>query len=114
MAESLEDVPQSLQKRPEFLEQKTLAAAASKNVGNDFLKDGQTDMAINSYTLAIRLDDANHLFYSNRCAAYQALKLWEQAITDAEKVCTVHHRIVQYTIVQCSGAQYGTGQYSTV
>ena len=106
MAESLEDVPQSLQKRPEFLEQKTLAAAASKNVGNDFLKDGQTDMAINSYTLAIRLDDANHLFYSNRCAAYQTSKLWDKAITDAEKVRTVLYSEVQYSTV------YGITQYS--
>ena len=106
VAESLEDVPQSLQKRPEFLEQKTLAAAASKNVGNDFLKDGQTDMAINSYTLAIRLDDANHLFYSNRCAAYQTSKLWDKAITDAEKVRTVLYSEVQYSTV------YGITQYS--
>ena len=86
VADSIDSAPYDIQKRPELLEQKSLAAVAAKDVGNKFLKDGDVDDAIQYYSLAIRLDGQNHVFYSNRCAAYQLKKQWASAVADAEKV----------------------------
>ena len=86
VANSIEEVPLTYQKRPELLEQKIAAATAAKDVGNAYLKDGDVEDAIQHYSLAIRLDGTNHVFYSNRSAAYQQIKFWSMAVTDAEKV----------------------------
>ena len=85
-AEAAEDIPLNLQKRPELVEQKVIAANAAKDRGNGYLKEGAVDEAIESYSLAIQLDSSNHVFYSNRCAALQQKKMWALAVADAEQV----------------------------
>ena len=79
-------MPHTYQKRPELLEQKTSASNAAKDKGNASLKDGEIDDAVAYYSLAIRIDSSNHVFYSNRCAAFQQKKLWNEGVADAEKV----------------------------
>jgi len=59
----------------EFKEQGNVAFAAKKY-----------DEAIECYTKAIRLDDKNHVFYSNRSASYAGKQKWTEAIDDA-KIC---------------------------
>ena len=86
VADSIDSAPVDTQQRPELLEQKGFAALAAKDIGNKFLKDGDVDDAIQYYSLAIRLDGQNHVFYSNRCASYQLKKQWASAVADAEKV----------------------------
>lgn len=86
VANSIDSASLEIQTRPELLEQKNIAAVAAKDVGNKFLKDGDVDDAIQYYSLAIRLDGLNHVFYSNRSAAFQLKKQWADAVADAEKV----------------------------
>ena len=49
------------------------------------MKSGQYEMAISSYTEAIALDDSNHIYFSNRAAAYSNLKDYTEAVRDCEK-----------------------------
>jgi len=56
-----------------------------KNQGNAALNRGDFPEAIKAYTEAIRLDPSNHIYYSNRAAAYTSCSLIEQAIADAKK-----------------------------
>ena len=62
-----------------------LQAAQFKDKGNSFLQAGDIAKAIESYTEAITLDPSNHVFYSNRSAAYARDQKYEHALTDAKK-----------------------------
>ena len=86
MEKTVNSVPSAHEDRAELLEQRALAAAAAKDAGNQSLKDGDVDEAVACYSMAIRFDGTNHIFYSNRSAAYQTKKLWREAASDAEQV----------------------------
>ena len=85
-AKTIEAVPISLQNRSELVEQKVAAATAAKEYAGACYMDDNFDDAIKYYSIAIRLDDTNHIYYSNRSAAYQKIGSWTCAITDARKV----------------------------
>ena len=69
-----------------ILDQKIVAVRAANEAGGVFLSNGNTVDAIKQYSKAIQIDATNHISYSNRSAAYQSIKLWDNAVTDAEKV----------------------------
>ena len=56
-----------------------------KKVGNDALQAGSFEEAIKAYTEAIKLDESNHVLYSNRSAAYSSAQKYESAVEDADK-----------------------------
>jgi tetratricopeptide (TPR) repeat protein len=56
-----------------------------KNLGNDAFQKGETQEAIDYYSRAIDLDPENHVFYSNRSAAYMKHDSISKALKDAEK-----------------------------
>lgn len=56
-----------------------------KDKGNAFLQGGDFAKAVECYSEAIVLDPSNHVFYSNRSAAYAKDKKYEQALSDAKK-----------------------------
>ena len=85
-ANTIEAVPISLQNRSELVEQKLVAATAAKEYASACFIDDDFDDAIKYYSIAIRLHDTNHIYYSNRSAAYQKIGSWTCAITDARKV----------------------------
>ncbi|XP_015755225.1 PREDICTED: hsp70-Hsp90 organizing protein 3-like [Acropora digitifera] len=60
-------------------------AAELKNKGNSFLQTGDYAKAIECYTEAIALNPLEHVFYSNRSAAYAKDKNYEKALADARK-----------------------------
>ncbi len=62
-----------------------MSAASFKDAGNKFLQAGQFDEAINAYTEAINIDPTDHVFYSNRSAAYLSKGDASSARADAEK-----------------------------
>ena len=68
------------------MEQKVIGAALAKDLGNACLKAGDTEGAIVHYGIAIGMDEPNHIYYSNRSAAYQQKKQWKEAAADAEMV----------------------------
>uniref|UniRef100_H2YCX0 Stress-induced-phosphoprotein 1 n=1 Tax=Ciona savignyi TaxID=51511 RepID=H2YCX0_CIOSA len=62
------------------------SAEEFKKKGNAALTAGNNEEAINFYTEGIKLDETNHLLYSNRSAAYAKVKKYEESLKDAEKV----------------------------
>jgi len=53
--------------------------------GNALFKNGKTKEAIEMYTKAIEVDGSNHIYYSNRSAAYLKQGYAEKALADATK-----------------------------
>jgi len=60
-----------------------------KDQGNKALQTEKFDEAISLYTQAIELDGTNHVFYSNRSAAYTKKGDYENALKDAKKTIEI-------------------------
>eukprot|EP01038_Epipyxis_sp_PR26KG_P007406 gene7406-10095_t len=60
-----------------------MSAASFKEAGNKFLQAKQFDEAINAYTEAINLDPNDHVFFSNRSAAYLSKGDANNALSDS-------------------------------
>ncbi|XP_060856461.1 small glutamine-rich tetratricopeptide repeat-containing protein alpha-like [Metopolophium dirhodum] len=56
-----------------------------KKFGNDYMKTQNNDKAIESYTIAIKLNPLNPIYYCNRAAAFNAIGKYTSAITDCQK-----------------------------
>jgi len=63
----------------------TQKAEEFKAKGNKEFSAGNFNEAIKSYTKAIEQDNSNHVYYSNRSAAYAGLTQWEKALEDGAK-----------------------------
>jgi len=62
-------------------------AEAFKEKGNRAFTEKRFDEAIGFYTEAIKIDNRNHVYFSNRSAAYMGKNMYTQALEDAEQ-CT--------------------------
>ena len=71
------------------------SAVDYKNEGNEALKAGNLDLAIEKYTKAIELDSTNHVFYSNRSNAYTLQNKYQEALDDAVKCIEVNPQFVK-------------------
>lgn len=60
-------------------------AEDQKQLGNEEFNVGNYAKAVEHYSEAIKLDPENHIYYSNRSAAYGAAGNWEQAEIDAKE-----------------------------
>jgi len=60
-----------------------------KNKGNAALSAQNYDEAIKLYTQAIALDASNHVYYSNRSAAYASIGKYNDALADAERAVSL-------------------------
>ena len=60
-----------------------------KAQGNQALQAGMYSDAIDLYSKAIALEPSEAVYFSNRCAAYAALKRWREALDDAHEVVTL-------------------------
>jgi stress-induced-phosphoprotein 1 len=56
-----------------------------KEKGNSALTAGRNEEAIEAYSEAIKLDETNHVLYSNRSAAYLKNGNFEESLKDADK-----------------------------
>ena len=72
-----------------------IGAALAKDLGNNCLKAGDVAGAIDHYGIAIAMDETNHIYYSNRSAAYQQKKLWKEAAVDAEMVVKLNNQFAK-------------------
>jgi stress-induced-phosphoprotein 1 len=59
-------------------------APGFKAKGNEFFKAKDYPQAIEWYTKAVNADPQNRVYYSNRAAAFTAMKDWSSAKTDGE------------------------------
>lgn len=64
-----------------------MSAASFKEKGNKHLQKEEYDEAIEAYSQAIALDPNDHVFYSNRSAAFLSKGDAERALEDAESCC---------------------------
>lgn len=55
-----------------------------KNRGNDFMTQGNFELAIEMYSNAINCESQNGVLYSNRCAALTKLGRYSEALNDSE------------------------------
>ena len=67
-----------------------MSAAAFKEKGNKHLQAQEFDEAIAAYTEAINLDPKDHVFFSNRSAAYLSKGDAKSALSDAERCITLN------------------------
>jgi chaperonin cofactor prefoldin len=58
-------------------------AEASKSLGNAAFGSKEYDSSITHYSLSIKLDPSNHVYWSNRSASYAAKREWGASLTDA-------------------------------
>ncbi|RHZ29804.1 hypothetical protein DYB31_002668 [Aphanomyces astaci] len=70
-------------------------AEAKKNEGNEFFKKGKFAEAIEKYSDAITLDPTNHVYYSNRSAAFLGQLHYQDAADDGEKCVTLNPQFVK-------------------
>ena len=66
------------------------AAATFKAKGNKHLQAQEFDEAIAAYTEAINLDPKDHVFFSNRSAAYLSKGDAHSALSDAERCISLN------------------------
>jgi tetratricopeptide (TPR) repeat protein len=62
-----------------------VSAEESKSLGNTALKEGRLQAAVDHYGDAIKQDPANHIYYSNRSAAFTKLEEYRSACADGQK-----------------------------
>mmetsp|Transcript_9101 Transcript_9101/g.18628 ORF Transcript_9101/g.18628 Transcript_9101/m.18628 type:complete len:266 (+) Transcript_9101:51-848(+) len=70
-------------------------AVALKNEGNVFFKAGDYPKAIEKYSAAIEVDPDNHVYYSNRSAAYGLSGQWEAAARDGQKCVSLNSKFLK-------------------
>jgi small glutamine-rich tetratricopeptide repeat-containing protein alpha len=56
-----------------------------KKFGNEFMKMQNNDKAIEAYTIAIKLNPLNPIYYCNRAAAFNAIGKYTNAIADCQR-----------------------------
>ncbi|TYZ59802.1 hypothetical protein PybrP1_004372 [[Pythium] brassicae (nom. inval.)] len=71
------------------------AAEAKKNEGNEAFKHAKWDLAVQKYSEAIALDGTNHVYYSNRSAAYAGAHKFQEAADDAAKCIALNPEFVK-------------------
>jgi stress-induced-phosphoprotein 1 len=71
------------------------AAEAKKNEGNEAFKHGKWELAVEKYSEAIAIDGTNHVYYSNRSAAYAGANKFQEAADDAAKCIEVNPDFVK-------------------
>lgn len=67
-----------------------MSAAQFKEQGNKFLQAKQFDEAIKAYTEAINLDPRDHVFFSNRSAAYLSKGDAHNALSDGDRCVSLN------------------------
>jgi len=56
-----------------------------KEKGNEEFKKGNMAQAIEFYTYATEMDPKNHIYMTNRAAAYAHMQKWDKSLRDAQK-----------------------------
>ncbi|CAN1159254.1 Translocon at the outer membrane of chloroplasts 64 [Linum perenne] len=82
-------------RQPGNSDNREASADASKEKGNQAFKDKQWQKAIGFYTEAIKLNDRNATYYSNRAAAYLEIAGFLQAETDCSKAIELDKKNVK-------------------
>lgn len=70
-------------------------AAKMKTQGNKVFQNGENVKAAKFYSLAIHLDNTNHVYFSNRAACYFNQRAYEQAYFDAARCVEIDPKFVR-------------------
>ncbi|NWU94413.1 SPAG1 protein, partial [Upupa epops] len=62
---------------------------ALKNEGNDFVKQGKYEEAVNKYSECLRLNTEERTIYTNRALCYLKLYKYEEAKQDCDHVLQI-------------------------
>mmetsp|Transcript_21248 Transcript_21248/g.29789 ORF Transcript_21248/g.29789 Transcript_21248/m.29789 type:complete len:263 (+) Transcript_21248:204-992(+) len=81
-----------------------------KGLGNKAFATKDFDEAIKCYTEAIKLDSANHVYFSNRSASYAGKKDWENAVMDAKECIRLNPSFIK-GYYRLATAQYEMGDF---
>ncbi|KAI9984681.1 hypothetical protein PInf_006045 [Phytophthora infestans] len=71
------------------------AADAKKNEGNEAFKKQDYSNAVAKYTEAIEIDPTNHVYFSNRSAAYAGWGKFQEAVDDAAECIRINPQFVK-------------------
>lgn len=75
--------------RKEFQKIQNMSVEELKAKGNEALQKGDFTNAVKYYSQCIELDPKNHIMFSNRSAAYLALKDYDKSLQDAEETVNI-------------------------
>lgn len=65
-------------------------AERQKALGNEFIAANKPEQAVECYDKAIKLDPSNHIYFSNRAAAYSMMGEHFKALEDAKQSCSLN------------------------
>lgn len=74
-----------MSEQSEEVEEYKILSNDLKDQGNEAFQAGDVQLAISYFSQAIDLDPDNHIFYSNRSAAFMKADSISKALHDAEK-----------------------------
>jgi tetratricopeptide (TPR) repeat protein len=83
------------------------AAAQAKDRGNEAFKKKLYQQAVDHYSTAIKLDPSNHLYYSNRSAAYDKMGEYNNMIRDARKCIELNPTFLKGYFRLITGLRHG-------
>jgi Flp pilus assembly protein TadD len=111
---AIEQDPSLLMQHPELQSVADQAEAeAVKAKGNSAFAAGKMEEAARLFTRCIELDAGNHIYFSNRAAAFTGMKDYAAAVQDARR-CTVLQPKWAKGWSRLGAAYYGLEQFSEV
>lgn len=70
-----------------------------KNQGNEYFKKGMIQEAIANYDQAIKLDNTQSIYYSNRSKCHKKLKNYSRALQDVQDALELDDKNIKANLI---------------